>query len=331
MLNENIINNFKKLIKVIQIETDNLIDKKEIKINNYRILSLKKSLKILSKLNYKIINIEQIKNIKGIGYGTINRVEEILKYGKLKEINKYDKLIKKEKIVEELMSVIGIGRIMALKLINEYNIKSVVELKRLSESGKIKLNDKIILGLKYLGKFKGAIPHSEIDEIYDYIQEKTDIYNKDMFITICGSYRRELPVSSDIDILLSDLNCIFMEDLDNNILNNYINYLHNIGFLLDDLTDKNIITKYMGFCKLKNDIRRIDIRFIPMCSYFTALLYFTGSYEFNQNIRSIAKKLGYKLNEYELINLKTNKQEFILSEQDIFYKLNINYLSPNQR
>ena len=120
MLNENIINNFKKLIKVIQIETDNLIDKKEIKINTYRILSLKKSLKILSKFNYKIINIEQIKNIKGIGYGTINRVEEILKYGKLKEINKYDKLIKKEKIVEELMSVIGIGRIMALKLINEY-------------------------------------------------------------------------------------------------------------------------------------------------------------------------------------------------------------------
>jgi DNA polymerase/3'-5' exonuclease PolX len=122
-----------------------------------------------------------------------------------------------------------------------------------------------------------------------------------------------------------------MEDLDNNILNNYINYLHNIGFLLDDLTDKNIITKYMGFCKLKNDIRRIDIRFIPMYSYFTAILYFTGSYEFNQYIRSIAKKQGYKLNEYELINLKTNKQEFILSEQDVFYKLNIEYLPPNKR
>jgi DNA polymerase/3'-5' exonuclease PolX len=330
MINEIIIINLKKLIKIIQIETDNLDDKKEININNYRIRSLNKSLKIISKLNYKIINIEQIKNIKGIGQGTLNRVEEILKTGKLREIKNYDKLMKKYKIIDELMSVIGIGRIMAIKLINKYNIKSIEQLKKLSETGEIKLNDKIILGLKYLGKFKGAIPHSEIDKIYDYLQEKTDLYNKNMFITICGSYRRELSVSSDIDVLLSDLNTIYMDDL-NNILNNYIIYLHNIGFLVDDLTDKNIITKYMGFCKFKTDIRRIDIRFIPMCSYFPALLYFTGSYDFNQMIRARAKKLGYKLNEYELINLETNKQELILSEQDIFDKLNINYLSPNQR
>ena len=129
-----------------------------------------------------------------------------------------------------------------------------------------------------------------------------DKYNKSMFITICGSYRRELPTSSDIDILLCDLDIITMDDIINsniNYLSNYVNYLRDNRYIVDDITDKNIKTKYMGFCRLndKSKIRRIDIRFIPMESYFTALLYFTGSFENNKIMRKQAKKLGYKLNE----------------------------------
>ena len=35
-------------------------------------------------------------------------------------------------------------------------IKSALELKNLSDSGKIQLNDKLKIGLKYLGKFQGS-------------------------------------------------------------------------------------------------------------------------------------------------------------------------------
>ena len=88
----------------------------------------------------------------------------------------------------------------------------------------------------------------------------------------------------------------------------------------------------MGFGQLsiKHKIRRIDIRFIPMISYFSALLYFTGSYELNQEMRFTAKKLNYKLNEYGLFDEHDN-QIIVLSEQDIFHKLNIPYLNPENR
>jgi hypothetical protein len=47
MLNQQIIDNFKKLIKLIELETNNLTDRKEKSINNFKIQSLKRSLRIL--------------------------------------------------------------------------------------------------------------------------------------------------------------------------------------------------------------------------------------------------------------------------------------------
>ena len=123
------------------------------------------------------------------------------------------------------------------------------------------------------------------------------------------------------DIILSD----------KNHLDDYVSYLHTNKFLLDDITDKNIKTRYMGFGQLnsKSKIRRIDIRLIPIESYFSALLYFTGSYENNQIMRMRAKKLGYKLNEYGLY--KNDEMLFVLSEQEIFHKLKMEYLTPDKR
>jgi len=337
-MNELIIENFKKLINLIINDNLQLNDK----INNFRIKSLKKVISIISKLNFEIKSSEDIKGIPGIGKSSILRIDEIINTGLLEDLKNYDKIIKKnqskEKIINELTNVIGIGRIVANNLINTYKIKSVDELKKLSNSNPNLplINEKIKLGLKYLGKFEGSIPRSEIDKIYDYLQKITDKFNSNMFVTICGSYRRELPTSSDIDILLVNMNLITMEDVLNyktNLLVEYVDYLHKENFLVDDITDKNIKTKYMGFGKGKafNKIRRIDIRLIPMVSYFPALLYFTGSYEHNQKMRLHAKKLGFKLNEYGLYDLRTTKMIVVTSEQEIFEKLEMNYLMPNQR
>lgn len=364
-MNEIIIENFKKLINLIIVDNSKLnkdTEKKNIIMNNFRIKSLKKVILIISKLSFIIKSIDQVKNIPGIGKGSIQRIEEILLKKSLVELKNYDKIVeknnKKEQIINDLMNVVGIGRVIAISLIDNYNIKSANELKKIVNDAEKKnqdlllINDKIKLGLKYLGKFEGSIPRSEITNIYDYLQNITDKFNTNMFITICGSYRRELPVSSDIDILLIHMDIITMEDLieynskfidplnlSTNLLSSYVNYLHKKKFIIDDITDKNIKTKYMGFCQYipstssSPKIRRVDIRLIPMISYWYALLYFTGSYEFNQNMRSKAKKLGYKLNEYGLFDLKKTNNEMLVvtSEQEIFEKLEMNYLQPSQR
>ena len=67
--------------------------------------------------------------------------------------------------------------------------------------------------------------------------------------------------------------------------------------------------------------------------YPFAILYSTGSAEFNPKMRQRALDLGYSLNEYSLTDIKTKldmDKEF-LEEKDIFDFLKMEYVEPHLR
>jgi len=310
-MNNNIINVLKLYLE--QIKADNAII--------FKINAISNLIKIIKNYPNEIKNGEELTNIKGVGKGSIEKINEIIKTGTLSYLNTNTN--NNNEIVNELTEVIGIGTVIAQKLIEKYKIKSLDELIKKVNSGEIKVNDKIMLGLKYVGKFKGKIPRKHIDDIYDYLTK----FNSN--IVICGSYRRGLEFSSDIDVLLYDQDLLTMNDVKkSNMLNNYVKLLSKYKFIVDNITNNNV-TKYMGFIKWENTIRRIDIRLIPYESIYTALVYFTGSYELNKIMRRKAKELGYKLNEYGLY--KDNKIIYITSEKELFKKLDMKYLKPIER
>jgi len=310
-MNDNIINVLKLYLE--QIKSENAII--------FKINAIANLIKIIKNYPKEIKNGEELKDIKGVGKGSIEKINEIIKTSTLSYLNTNTNY--NNKIVNELTEVIGIGTVIAQKLIEKYKIKSLDELIKKVNSGEIKVNDKIMLGLKYVGKFKGKIPRQHIDNIYDYLTK----FNSN--IVICGSYRRGLEFSSDIDVLLYDQDLLTMNDVKkSNMLNNYVKQLTKYNLIVDNITNNNV-TKYMGFIKWENTIRRIDIRLIPYESIYTALVYFTGSYELNKIMRRKAKELGYKLNEYGLY--KNNKFIYITSEKELFKKLDIKYLKPTER
>jgi DNA polymerase/3'-5' exonuclease PolX len=89
----------------------------------------------------------------------------------------------------------------------------------------------------------------------------------------------------------------------------------------------------MGICKINpNSIgRRIDIRVVNFQSYYASLLYFTGNKYFNIYIRKESLKYNYSLNEYGMLDIRDNSIIFIKSEEEIFKKLKIEYLKPEER
>ena len=351
MLNKKIIDEFTKLVNSIQMDIDNnTSDLKKTKADGFRLRQNKIVLGILKKYPdvITIDNVASLGELSGIGKGTITRLVEILTEGSLKELENFkDVNQKKRDIIEELESIIGVGPMIALELYN-MGVVSIKDLKKKIKSGEISVNEKIELGIKYYGKFEGNIPRNEIDKMYVLFENiikdinkknKLNEYNKYIF-EICGSYRRGKPTSNDIDVLITkvDITSDSMESKTNHLemivnkLKENLSMNNKKPLLVHDITDKNFETKYMGFAKYKNNpFRRIDIRFIPYDSFHSALLYFTGSAELNKMMRKTAKKMGYKLSEYGLFNIKDNSKVDIKSEYDVFKFLKLQYLEPTSR
>jgi DNA polymerase/3'-5' exonuclease PolX len=330
--NSEIIKWFELLIKQLEFYVDVKTGKDKL-VYSYKLKSIKKALNVIKKINYKIKSGSQIKEYDGIGKGTIERIDEILNTGKLSEVKEADISGTHLLYVDDLMKIFGIGRTKAYELYTKHGIKSIKDLKDAFKRGNVELPESIVKGLRYVDKIKNKIPRSEMDEIYTFLIRAGIEYDNNMDVRICGSYRREKDTSNDIDIIISHPDIKTRSDADNsNMLRGFIEFLKKKKFIIDSLTSDKVPTKYMGVCKLSNKhlLRRIDVRFIAQESYYTAILYFTGSDEFNKRMRSVALTMGYTLNEYRLLN-NENIALPVNSEQDVFNYLNMEYLVPSER
>ena len=99
----------------------------------------------------------------------------------------------------------------------------------------------------------------------------------------------------------------------------------------------------MGLCNLESDLpnRRIDILYTKPSEYPFAILYFTGSKEFNQKMRQHANEKGYSLNEHGIEEYSSDPNTIcspidpndidLIDEQDIFDLLEYDYVHPHKR
>jgi len=94
---------------------------------------------------------------------------------------------------------------------------------------------------------------------------------------------------------------------------------------------------YMGVCKIPNTDkphRRIDIRIFKKEGWGVALIYFTGSSNFNRSMRLWAQKIGYHLGNTEIVKMiGADQSEPIIAktEEDVFKILNLEYRRPEER
>lgn len=330
MSNIFIVEKLSKVIELMKIEMNLIYDTPTKIANMYRIDALEKNTKYISNMSKQIKGVDDINKISGFGKGTINRVSEILLTRDLKEIKylkyKLKKLYTLHQLTEELSTVIGIGSITALNLINTYDIKSLNDLKQKVKNNSIEVNDKIKLGLKYEGHYEKTIKRKYIEKLYSSIKDHISIFSM-----VCGSYRRGKATSHDIDLLLCDDKLKTLDDVkQSDKLSRVIRKLKKHNIVTDDITSENVKTKYMGFATFKGKTYRIDIRLVPKESLYSAIVYFTGSFEHNIKMRNKAKKLAYKLSEYGIFNIM-GKMVPINSEEEVFSKLKMPYLEPWER
>ena len=300
-MEEIIISEFIKYSKYLETQNSNENN------NSFRLRSVVSTIKVLKKNTNLLDNLDELIKVPGIGKGTIDKIKEIKDKGYLESVRDF---IPEKDPTEEIKKVIGIGKIKANKLFKEHNIKSLEELVKAEKDGKIKLTDANKIGIKYYKELQERIPRDEVTKLFEIVKNKCLEMDGNIIVDICGSYRRKNLNCGDIDILITH------KDIEKNdkVLKKIVNELHKIKFLVDDL-NKIVTTKYNGICRLdeKSIARRIDIRYVNKECFPFALLYFTGSDNFNKNMRKIAKQKGLTLNEYQLIenNSKKNRKNIL--------------------
>jgi DNA polymerase/3'-5' exonuclease PolX len=267
-----------------------------------------------------------LSEIPGVGKGTLYKIRDIIDTGTCEEYKNIQKFSDKEEIKDIFLKIHGVGPAAAQKLVDE-GFKTIQDLIN-CENIKDYLNDVQKLGLLYYNDCLRRIPYQEIQTHEVYLKKVLSEIDQSAELTIAGSYRRKKPDSGDIDILL--------KSLDNSTYEKFIEKLKDNGYIRDTLAHGP--KKFMGMSNIEinqysSKNRRIDIMYTPPSEYPFAILYFTGSAEFNVKMRNELLEKGFTLNEHEVkfTDKRKKMKQLFFTEKDIFDYFNYEYVEPWNR
>ena len=307
-----------KFVKVLE-QLESLMVKKG---EHFRARAYTKAKESIILFKEPITEVEQLKSLRGIGNTILTKLQEYVDTGTLAVLEKA-----KTNPMFIFTDVYGIGPKKASELVKKHNVKTIAELRKRQDE---LLNDVQKKGLKYYEDILKRIPRKEIDLYEKELKKIFDsVKNKDSSFQIMGSYRRGSSDSGDIDICISDSG----DDVE--LFNRFIDALIEKKMLIEVLSRGN--TKSLGVSRLgKKPARRIDFMFTKHKELAFALLYFTGSKEFNTVMRKRALDLGYSMNEHGLYKMTNGKKGLKLdthfpTEKSVFDFMGMVYKSPTER
>ena len=268
---------------------------------------------------YKTGGLKALSEIPGVGVSIAEKIEELLKTGRLKY---YEALKKKTPVdLSALTKIEGLGPKNIKRLYEKLGIRNLADLEKAAKTGKIsklegfgkKSEENILKGLEFVkssgGRFALGEAMPQIREIESRLKKLKEVQE----IIVAGSVRRWKETIGDADILI-------ISERPKPIMDYFVG-MPEVARVFAHGETKSAV-------KLKSGLD-VDLRVVPKESYGAALNYFTGSKEHNVALREIAIKKGLKLNEYGLF--RGQKQIAGKTEEDLYAALGMDYIPPEMR
>lgn len=264
---------------------------------------------------------EVFMKLPGIGDAIAEKMMQYIETGKIDYLDKLRGKVPKP--VRDLLDIPHLGPIRVRDLYINLGVKNKKDLIKAAKSGKIDelpgFGEKLVESiLEAIEKGQEKKKRHERKSVEPMAKKVLSILKKMKGVQtaeVAGSYRREAPTVGDLDILV-------IGDLENVVLEKAVRKA------FPDITMLGSGETKVSFVIFPNNLQ-IDIRFLPKESYGAALLYFTGSKDFNVMMRKKAIELGYLLNEYALF--KEGEYYKGATEEEIFEVLGMKYILPKNR
>lgn len=279
----------------------------------------------IGRIKDDIVDPSTLRGVPNIGNAIFEKLTEYYKTGTLRILEMEKDLVEKKKAIDAFTDVYGMGEKKAEEVVD----KGILTLDELRQNTDL-LNDKQKIGLQYVDDIVQRIPRSEIDQYKALFDEIFASVSKDSIdkMEIVGSYRRGAAHSGDIDAIITSN--------DPSVYEGFVNRLLEKGVIKEVLSRGK--TKCLVIAQLPNSsvARRVDFLYTSLVEYPFAVLYFTGSKEFNTSMREQALKMGYTLNEHGFSKMENRKKgdkldRVFSSEEEIFDFLNMVYKEPTAR
>ncbi len=299
--------------------------------DSFRIRSYRNAAEAIEAMPQQIADLigepKKVLEIRGIGKGMLVNLQEMFKDGRL---SLHADLLKKYRpTMLDLLKIQGLGPKTIALIWSAYQVSDLEGVEKLAREGKIrelprmgeKQEQKLLKAIedyrRIAGRFLLDAAEIQAEKIIEHLKDYPGIEK----ITPAGSLRRGRETVGDLDILVTGKACVTEDGraaLAEHILK--------LPGILD------VIAK--GDNKVSFRLRggmQVDVRLLAPGSFGAAMQYFTGSKAHNVALRQRALKMGYTLNEYSLARLDDEKSVAAKTEEEIYAKLNLDYIPPELR
>jgi len=299
--------------------------------DSFRIRSYRNAAQAIENLTDQIKDIigepKRVLAIPGIGKGMLLNLQELLKDGRLGM--QAELLQKYHPSMLQLLKIQGLGPKTIALIWSAYQVSDVDGVEKLAREGKIrelprmgeKHEQKLLKAIedyrRISGRFLIDVAETEAAKLTEYLAKFPGIDK----ITPAGSLRRGRETVGDLDILVTGAACGNAEEREK-----AVKYAAQYPPLMSIIAQGDNKISF----RLRNDLQ-VDVRLLPPESFGAAMQYFTGSKAHNVSLRQRALKMGYTLNEYSLADLKTEAPVAGKTEEEIYARLNLDYIPPELR
>ena len=270
---------------------------------------------------------KKLLEIPGIGKSMAAHLQEIFRTGRL---GLHSDLLKKYgPSILELLKIQGLGPKSIALLWSAHRIHDVEGVEKLARAGKLRelprmgerQEQKILKAIEDYRRISGRFLIDVAEEAGEKLAAYLGAISGVEKVTPAGSLRRGRETIGDLDMLVTGKACAGAKPREA-ILSKIVAYPQ-----LQELIARG--ENKVSF-RLRDGMQ-VDVRLLPPDSFGAAMLYFTGSKSHNILLRQRALKMGYTLNEYDLARLKDEKRVAGKTEEEIYAKLDLDYIPPELR
>ena len=303
---------FRDIAKILEIKGENV----------FRIRAYERAAQNIEGLSRDVEDFareDTLMDIPGIGKDISAKIKEFIKTDKIKMYEDLKKSIPEGLL--DLLNIPSVGPKTAKLLYAKLKIKNIADLESAIQKNKLegifgikeKTIENILKGIEVLKRGKERMTLAQATLVAEEFVKSLERLPEVKKISTAGSLRRQKETVRDIDMLV-------ISDKPQKIMHAFTKIP----------SVKDVLAKGETKCSVRTqgDVQ-VDCRVVEQKSFGAALLYFTGSKNFNIKLRQLAIRKGLKINEYGVF--KGNKFVCGKTEEEIFKLLGMSYIEPELR